>query len=141
MYPSNGGPMAPPQKPETFMLSNEAQQSLPQDAQVALQQVDNRTSCSNQSCDWEYIASHQGLTVTYSQIFLNLSTCRLDARLPHPTLSPPNWRIRVLCSMVCSVAVSHQIRSNGIQGTTSSIFRGQISYDAFPSAFKRLAGQ
>jgi transcription factor STE12 len=46
MYPSNGGPMAPPQKPETFMLSNEAQQSLPQDAQVALQQVDNRMSCS-----------------------------------------------------------------------------------------------
>lgn len=35
--------MAPPQKPETFMLSNEAQQSLPQDAQVALQQVDNCT--------------------------------------------------------------------------------------------------
>jgi transcription factor STE12 len=34
--------MAPPQKPETFMLSSEAQQSLPQDAQVALQQVDNR---------------------------------------------------------------------------------------------------
>ncbi|OKL62129.1 Transcription factor steA [Talaromyces atroroseus] len=31
----------PPQKPETFMLSSEAQQSLPQDAQVALQQVDN----------------------------------------------------------------------------------------------------
>lgn len=26
------------------MLSNEAQQSLPHDAQVALQQVDNRTS-------------------------------------------------------------------------------------------------
>lgn len=35
-------PMPPPQKPETFMLSSEAQQSLPQDAQVALQQVDNR---------------------------------------------------------------------------------------------------
>ena len=33
--------MAQPQKPETFMLSTEAQQSLPQDAQVALQQVDN----------------------------------------------------------------------------------------------------
>ncbi|KAG6140452.1 hypothetical protein E4U34_002798 [Claviceps purpurea] len=30
-----------PQKPETFMLSTEAQQALPQDAQVALQQVDN----------------------------------------------------------------------------------------------------
>lgn len=30
------------QKPETFMLSTEAQQALPHDAQVALQQVDNR---------------------------------------------------------------------------------------------------
>ncbi|KAI1465011.1 Ste12-like transcription factor [Daldinia caldariorum] len=30
-----------PQKPETFMLSPEAQQALPHDAQVALQQVDN----------------------------------------------------------------------------------------------------
>ncbi|KAL8636803.1 MAG: hypothetical protein Q9228_005844 [Teloschistes exilis] len=38
---SSSTAMAPPQKPETFMLSNEAQQSLPQDAQVALQQVDN----------------------------------------------------------------------------------------------------
>ena len=34
--------MVPPQKPETFMLSSEAQQSLPNDTQVALQQVDNR---------------------------------------------------------------------------------------------------
>jgi transcription factor STE12 len=41
MFPSSGAPIAQPQKPETFMLSNEAQQSLPQDAQVALQQVDN----------------------------------------------------------------------------------------------------
>ncbi|KAL4761304.1 sexual development transcription factor SteA [Aspergillus foveolatus] len=41
MYSQHGAPMAPPQKPETFMLSNEAQQSLPHDAQVALQQVDN----------------------------------------------------------------------------------------------------
>ncbi|KAI6091949.1 STE-domain-containing protein [Hypoxylon rubiginosum] len=32
---------ANPQKPETFMLSTEAQQALPHDAQVALQQVDN----------------------------------------------------------------------------------------------------
>ncbi|KJZ74037.1 Transcription factor steA [Hirsutella minnesotensis 3608] len=30
-----------PQKPETFMLSTEAQQALPHEAQVALQQVDN----------------------------------------------------------------------------------------------------
>lgn len=33
--------MAASQKPETFMLSTEAQQALPHDAQVALQQVDN----------------------------------------------------------------------------------------------------
>jgi transcription factor STE12 len=41
MYSHHHATMAPPQKPETFMLSSEAQQSLPQDAQVALQQVDN----------------------------------------------------------------------------------------------------
>lgn len=42
MYPQHGHPMPPPQKPETFMLSTEAQHNLPHDAQVALQQVDNR---------------------------------------------------------------------------------------------------
>jgi hypothetical protein len=57
MYPSNGGPMAPPQKPETFMLSNEAQQSLPQDAQVALQQVDNRMSKLFQSLPRRYMGT------------------------------------------------------------------------------------
>ncbi|KAG9241761.1 STE like transcription factor-domain-containing protein [Calycina marina] len=41
MYSQHHASMAPPQKPETFMLSSEAQRSLPQDAQVALQQVDN----------------------------------------------------------------------------------------------------
>jgi len=40
MYSQNAA-MAAPQKPETFMLSTEAQQALPHDAQVALQQVDN----------------------------------------------------------------------------------------------------
>ena len=43
MFSQNNNTMAPPQKPETFMLSDAAQQSLPQDAQVALQQVDNCT--------------------------------------------------------------------------------------------------
>lgn len=43
---NNNAAMAPPQKPETFMLSDTAQQNLPQDAQVALQQVDNRKSLS-----------------------------------------------------------------------------------------------
>jgi hypothetical protein len=49
MYSQHHATMAPPQKPETFMLSSEAQQSLPQDAQVALQQVDNCTSLLNTS--------------------------------------------------------------------------------------------
>jgi transcription factor STE12 len=38
------------QKPETFMLSTEAQQALPHDAQVALNQVDNR-ECYSVNCD------------------------------------------------------------------------------------------
>lgn len=42
MYSQQSAAMAAPQKPETFMLSSEAQQALPHDAQVALQQVDNR---------------------------------------------------------------------------------------------------
>lgn len=50
MYSQHHATMAPPQKPETFMLSSEAQQSLPQDAQVALQQVDN---CKEQSQPWQ----------------------------------------------------------------------------------------
>ncbi|KAK4123819.1 STE-domain-containing protein [Parathielavia appendiculata] len=41
MYPQQNATMAGQQIPETFMLSAEAQQALPQDAQVALQQVDN----------------------------------------------------------------------------------------------------
>ncbi|KAH8653467.1 ste12-like transcription factor [Xylariales sp. PMI_506] len=41
MYPQAANMAAAPQKPETFMLSTEAQQALPHDAQVALQQVDN----------------------------------------------------------------------------------------------------
>ncbi|KAM0334324.1 hypothetical protein ACHAQA_001348 [Verticillium albo-atrum] len=41
MYSQQHAAGMAPQKPETFMLSTEAQQALPHDAQVALQQVDN----------------------------------------------------------------------------------------------------
>lgn len=44
--------MSAPQKPETFMLSTEAQQALPHDAQVALQQVDNCKSLVLPSHCW-----------------------------------------------------------------------------------------
>jgi hypothetical protein len=48
MYPSaHHAQMPPPQArsvaPETFLLDQDAQQSLPPDSVVALQQVDNRT--------------------------------------------------------------------------------------------------
>ncbi len=48
MYPNHQHPaaMPPPQQrsvaPETFLLAEDAQQSLPADSVVALQQVDNR---------------------------------------------------------------------------------------------------
>lgn len=47
MFPNHHAPsMPPPQprsvQPETFLLDHDAQQSLPQDSVVALQQVDNR---------------------------------------------------------------------------------------------------
>ena len=48
MYPTaHHAAMPPPQArsvaPETFLLDQDAQQSLPPDSVVALQQVDNRT--------------------------------------------------------------------------------------------------
>ena len=47
MYSNPHGAMPPPQSrsvaPETFLLDQDAQQSLPPDSIVALQQVDNRT--------------------------------------------------------------------------------------------------
>lgn len=49
------------QKPETFMLSTEAQQALPHDAQVALQQVDNCEYLDNLPLD--------ALAETFSEIF------------------------------------------------------------------------
>lgn len=52
MYPQHHPAMPPPQQarsvaPETFLLDQEAQSSLPQDSVVALQQVDNRASPTN----------------------------------------------------------------------------------------------
>ena len=86
MYPQPGAPMAPPQKPETFMLSTEAQQSLPHDAQVALQQVDNRMlldsgfAMPGQPCN---PADHN-----LSQILPSLGPCRLAARPTYSSIPP-----------------------------------------------------
>ena len=47
--------MPPPQAravaPETFLLAEDAQQSLPPEAIVALQQVDNRESINTMHCE------------------------------------------------------------------------------------------
>ena len=61
------------------MLSNEAQQSLPQDAQVALQQVDNRMSWSFIFFNGRCIAGQLVLTTIISQIFLDFCPGRLDS--------------------------------------------------------------
>ena len=83
--------MAPPQKPETFMLSDSAQQNLPQDAQVALQQVDNRKLLRTLTPDRTHVSalgavlhnmcgwpSRSGTDDIGSQILPHLRTCGLD---------------------------------------------------------------
>src|SRR6186713_3499430 len=92
--------MAPPQKPETFMLSNEAQQSLPQDAQVALQQVDNRKS------EHQLALSHLLIFIS-SKILPHLCSRRLDARSIYSSLSSSNGRVCLLCVMVSVNALQH----------------------------------
>ena len=101
--------MAPPQKPETFMLSNEAQQSLPQDAQVALQQVDNcklilpRQLPRLKIRRWCYRQSHRPVAsanMLGSEIFPYLCTCGLDTRPVHPKILATHRRVRILCFMV-----------------------------------------
>ena len=100
MYSQNSNTsMAPPQKPETFMLSSEAQQSLPHDAQIALNQVDNRTSCHGPRIK-DRVISVTGANETRSEVLSHISTCRLDARSVYPEISPAHWRIRVLRLMV-----------------------------------------
>ncbi len=82
--PQHGAPMAPPQKPETFMLSNEAQQSLPHDAQVQLQQVDNCKMRSLACPVWR-------LANRPSEILPSFGASGLAARPAYPEIPSPNW--------------------------------------------------
>jgi len=111
---NNSTAMAPPQKPETFMLSNEAQQSLPQDAQVALQQVDNcklippRQLPGLKNRRSGYCQSHihvASANMLRSKIFPYLCTCGLDPRPVHPKIPATHWRVRIL-----RFVVSHRIQ-------------------------------
>ena len=77
MYPQHSAPMAPPQKPETFMLSTEAQHNLPHDAQVALQQVDNRMP-NPEKLPTKKKSKNQKIVLTEpSEIFPSVGPCRL----------------------------------------------------------------
>jgi hypothetical protein len=103
MYSQHHAPMAPPQKPETFMLSSEAQQSLPQDAQVALQQVDNCAFGNQNTLGVIAIAN------LLSEILPYLGSCRLDTRPVHPKISFAHRRICFVCFMVQDVNSSQDI--------------------------------
>jgi hypothetical protein len=79
------------------MLSSEAQQSLPQDAQVALQQVDNREPNPHPLSSDNEPADHLS---PRSEILLDLCSCRLDARPVYSSLFVAYGRIRLLCALV-----------------------------------------
>ena len=105
---NNNAAMAPPQKPETFMLSDAAQQNLPQDAQVALQQVDNRKHPSlsllflskARYCHVAISRSAEVTDILTSQILSHLGSSRLDARSIYTKISIAYGGICVLRTMV-----------------------------------------
>lgn len=109
---SNPTAMAPPQKPETFMLSDAAQHNLPQDAQVALQQVDNREQLpfvfsEDQTMTAELPALRSLLlrcrtwaNCIASQIFPHLCSRGLDLWSVYQKVSVADGRVRVVCLLV-----------------------------------------
>lgn len=149
MFPHHGPPMPPPQKPETFMLSSEAQQSLPQDAQVALQQVDNRMpEFLLLPLDWTYSLS---IVSNNSEILPPLSASGLAAGSIHQTLFAAYGRLHFLCALVSSSGdyMIHRGRNSGcgrilrltpVTGAISSTFPEPISSDAWLSDSKPLDG-
>ena len=123
--------MAPPQKPETFMLSNEAQQSLPQDAQVALQQVDNCALLNTTL----FVSSANHRAVKYFLISapVDWTPDQYIRRFLLPTgeyVSCVLWYVEE--------SMWEWIGINRLAGTTSFTFPAPILYDVFLSDFKRL---
>jgi hypothetical protein len=76
--------------PETFLLDQDAQQSLPPEAVLALQQVDNRTLP---------LAVPSSLTVR-SQVLSHLRASRLAAGAGHQALLAAHGRIHLVRAMV-----------------------------------------
>ena len=147
MFPHHSLPMPPPQKPETFMLSSEAQQSLPQDAQVALQQVDNRMpEFLLLPLDWTYSLS---IVSNNSEILPPLSASGLAAGSIHQTLFAAYGRLHFLCALVsssvdymiyrgCNSGCGRIVRLTPVTGAISSIFPEPILSDAWLSDSKPL---
>jgi hypothetical protein len=101
--------MLPPQQrpvaPETFLLDQDAQQSLPADSVVALQQVDNREfhQLIASLCDGsKHPASplDQLLTIANSEILSHFCPGRLGTGPVHPEISSAYWRICFLHPLV-----------------------------------------
>ena len=131
------------------MLSSEAQQSLPQDAQVALQQVDNRMpEFLLLPLDWTYSLS---IVSNNSEILPPLSASGLAAGSIHQTLFAAYGRLHFLCALVSSSGdyMIHRGRNSGcgrilrltpVTGAISSIFPEPILSDAWLSDSKPLDG-
>ena len=101
MYSNAHAAMPPPQSrsvaPETFLLAEDAQQSLPPEAIVALQQVDNceslRSECFALRNNIElYARRGMPLIATpYSKILPHLCASRLEPRPVYQTVSAADW--------------------------------------------------
>jgi hypothetical protein len=99
--------MLPPQQrpvaPETFLLDQDAQQSLPADSVVALQQVDNRKFHQLIACyGSKHLASplDHWLTNMNSEILSHLCPGRLGTRSVHPEIPSAYRRICFLHPLV-----------------------------------------
>jgi hypothetical protein len=140
--------MPPPQArsvaPETFLLDQDAQQSLPPDSIVALQQVDNRTCLTCVSTARAWLQTSQLCTLVCadprcSQVLPYLSTRRLATRPVYSQVPPAHRRIRLLRSLVSAPAAIDYHLANWYAGTTSFTSRVPTLYDACLSDSRHLA--
>lgn len=104
MYSNPHAAMPPPQSrsvaPETFLLDQDAQQSLPPDSIVALQQVDNRTCFANIECAVAHLFHMALANLKRSQVFPHLSTGRLATRPVYSQVPIAHWRVCIVRTMV-----------------------------------------
>ena len=106
-HPSMLPPQQRPVAPETFLLDQDAQQSLPADSVVALQQVDNREfhqliACFCDGSKHPASPLDQLLTIANSEILSHLCPGRLGTGPVHSEIPSAYWRICFLYPLVSS---------------------------------------